>query len=112
MTCHHFSRSAKAQHTRSEKVTHTPSPIKDYETHESDLHVHARVFVRRPSLEERPSCHAARVAYFATIALEYDRFIEQGTPNQFTWWQLVAMCNACGANTGNWCDHCEALGHH
>ena len=55
-----------------------------------------------PDFEERRAEQAARIAYFATILAEHARFAGVSGP--------VAMCNACGTNTANWCDQCEEQG--
>ena len=110
MRCHHFSRSGKGKHTRSEKVTHPPSPKNKDGMSLVYTYTQTSTFAE-PTLAERRAHPTARLAYYADIALKYERMIENGNPNEFAWWQLVAMCRACGMNTGNWCDHCEASGH-
>ena len=62
-----------------------------------------------PDLEERRAEPAARIAYFATIMAEHARTFA-GVPVEEHGWRPVAMCNACGMNTGNWCDTCEEQG--
>lgn len=62
-----------------------------------------------PTLAERRAEPAARIAHFARIAQEHDRQFA-GVPFEERDWHLIAMCNACGQNTGSWCDHCESAG--
>ena len=62
-----------------------------------------------PTLAERRAEPAARIAHFASITQEHDRQFA-GVPFEERDWHLIAMCNACGQNTGNWCDRCESAG--
>ena len=62
-----------------------------------------------PDLEERRAEPAARIAYFATTMAEHARTFA-GVPVEEHGWRPIAMCNACGMNTGNWCDTCEEQG--
>ena len=53
-----------------------------------------------PDTDERRASRAARAAFWAFMVrwhLENDMV-------------PVAACRACGRNTGNWCDGCEAAG--
>ena len=64
---------------------------------------------RMPNLAERRAEPAARIAHFASITQEHNRQFA-GVPFEERDWHLIAMCNACGQNTGNWCDRCESAG--
>ena len=60
-----------------------------------------------PSREERLASKAARAAYWAFTLHQY--YATQADLEQFEWYPM-APCNACGVNTGNWCDDCEIAG--
>ena len=62
-----------------------------------------------PTLDQRRAEPAARIAHFARIAQEHYRQFP-GVSFEERDRHLIAMCNACGQNTGNWCDHCESAG--
>ena len=64
---------------------------------------------RMPTLAERRSEPAARIAHFASTVQEHGHQFA-GVPFGERDWHLIAMCNACGQNTGNWCDRCETAG--
>lgn len=63
-----------------------------------------------PTREERLVSRAARAAYWAFTIEHYyaTQHDLAGTPT--LQWYLSAPCNACGTNTGNWCDDCESSG--
>lgn len=62
-----------------------------------------------PTLAQRRAEPSARVAYYANIVRNYEATFA-GVPFEERAWHVIAMCTACGANTGNWCDTCEAQG--
>ena len=64
---------------------------------------------RIPNLTQRRAEPAARIAFFASIAQDH-RHQFAGVPFGERDWHLIAMCNTCGQNTGNWCDRCETAG--
>ena len=62
-----------------------------------------------PTLAQRREEPSARIAHFASIVCEHNAQFA-GVPFEERDWHLIAMCNACGQNTGNWCDRCENAG--
>ena len=64
---------------------------------------------RMPNLAQRRAEPAARIAFFASIAQDHHHQFA-GVPFGERDWHLIAMCNTCGQNTGNWCDRCETAG--
>ena len=64
---------------------------------------------RMPNLAQRRAEPAARIAFFASIAQDHNHQFA-GVPFGERDWHLIAMCNTCGQNTGNWCDRCETAG--
>ena len=62
-----------------------------------------------PTLAERRTQRAARIAYFAHVVREHERQFA-GVPFEQRTWHVVAMCVSSGKSTGGWCDHCELAG--
>jgi hypothetical protein len=62
-----------------------------------------------PTLAERRTQAAARVAYFAHVVREHQRQFA-GVPFEQRTWHVVAMCVSCGRSAGSWCDNCELAG--
>ena len=63
-----------------------------------------------PDLAQRRSELSARMAYWSHVLATNERDFH-GVPLRERGWLPVAMCRACGVNTGNWCDTCEELGY-
>jgi hypothetical protein len=60
-----------------------------------------------PTREERLVSRAARAAYWAFTIEHYYATQHDLAGTSALQWYLSAPCNACGCNTGNWCDNCE-----
>jgi hypothetical protein len=62
-----------------------------------------------PTLAERRTQPAARVAYFAHVVREHERQFA-GVPFEQRTWHVIAMCASCGRSAASWCDSCELAG--
>ena len=63
-----------------------------------------------PGYWERRTCLAARRAFFAYQCAEIRQRAATAGGVEYIFDRELAMCNACGQNTGNWCNGCEAVG--